>query len=89
MANDATKGLNINDDVRQALFGNDSITEAEDKFYKKYLEKAMGYIDGNVDGVGFKQMSVACGNVGKMRQARGSAAALKYKVAKDNLFNKE
>lgn len=63
-------------------FGKESIETAEDNFYEKYLEKAMGYIEGKTDGVQMKQLSVACGNIAKMRQSRSSMASLKYKIDK-------
>lgn len=64
----------------EKYFGSKIIEDAEDSFYTQYLEKAIGYIKGETDGVHMKQMSVACGNIAKMRQSRGSMAMLKYKI---------
>jgi len=64
----------------EKYFGSKTIEDAEDNFYTQYLEKAIGYINGETDGVHMKQMSVACGNIAKMRQSRGSMAMLKYKI---------
>jgi len=64
----------------ETYFGSKVIEDAEDAFYTQYLEKAIGYINGETDGVHMKQMSVACGNIAKMRQSRGSMAMLKYKI---------
>lgn len=64
-------------------FGKESVENAEDKFYEAYLEKALGYLEGDVDGVQMKQLSVACGNIAKMRQTRSSTASLKYRMDKD------
>jgi len=67
----------------ESYFGSKNIEKAEDSFYEAYLQKALGYLNGETDGVQMKQLSVTCGNIAKMRQSRGSMAQLKYKIDKE------
>ncbi len=68
----------------ERYFGSKRIEEAEEKFYEAYLAKANEFLEKKEDADHMKQLSSACGNVVKMRQSRGSAASLKFKIDKQN-----
>lgn len=61
------------------------VEEREDDFYVKFLDKAIGYANGDkkVDGVQFRQLVAAAGVVAKQRQTRGAMKALTYQIARD------
>ena len=61
-----------------------SISTKEEKFYGIFLDKAIGYADGNVEGIQFRQLVSAAGVVAKQRQTRGAMHALRYQIARDH-----
>jgi hypothetical protein len=63
----------------------EAVEGKEDDFYVLFLDKAIGYANGDKksDGVQFRQLVAAAGVVAKQRQTRGAMKALSYQIARD------
>jgi hypothetical protein len=59
------------------------VQEKENSFYSMFLDKAIGYAEGKVEGVQFKHLVAAAGVVVRQKQTRGAMKALSYQIARD------
>jgi len=56
----------------------DLSTEGERKFFERYEQEVLNYIDGKCDGVKLRQETAAASVFAKKQQSRSAMAMIKY-----------